>query len=89
MKRERAYKNSQRKNSTSNSYSYSSRRNDSYDVYNYDDPDDFADDWAEKFGGGELVEGKYISNSLWNDSLLVKYFEFGYNDACISSGADC
>ena len=29
------------------------------------------------------------TNSLWNDSLLVKYSEFGYNDACISSGADC
>ena len=39
--------------------------------------------------GGELVERKYISNSLWNDSLLVKYSEFGYNDACISSRADC
>ena len=38
--------------------------------------------------GGELVEGKYISNSLWNDLLLVKYSEFGYNDACISSGTE-
>ena len=47
MKRERAYENSQRKNSTSNSNSYSSRRNDSYDVYNYDDPDDY---WEENYG---------------------------------------
>ena len=43
---------------------------------------------VENSGGG-FVEGKYISNSLRNNSLLVKYSEFGYNDACISSGADC
>lgn len=37
--------------------SYSTNRNDSYDVYNYDDPDDFVDDWAEKFGDGDYDNG--------------------------------
>ena len=34
------------------SNSYSSRRNDSYDVYNYDDPDDFAGEWEDEFDDG-------------------------------------
>lgn len=37
--------------------SYSTNRNDSYDVYNYDNPDDFTDDWAEKFGDGDYDNG--------------------------------
>ena len=93
MKRERAYENSQRKNSTSNSYSnksqrsyssgkkstpsrsyntysnsYSSRRNDSYDVYNYDDPDDFADDWAEEFDGGNYDGGYDDAYDYWEEN---------------------
>ena len=39
--------------------------------------------------GGEFIEGKYTLNSLWNDSLLVKYSEFGYSNACIFTRADC
>ena len=42
-----------------------------------------------KMSGGVFVEGKYISNTLWKDSLLVKYSEFGYNDTYISSRVDC
>ena len=60
---EGAYENSQRsyssgkKSTPSRSYntysnSYSSRRNDSYDVYNYDDPDDFAGEWEDEFDDG-------------------------------------
>ena len=69
MKRERAYENSQRKNSTSNSYSSKSQRSyssgkkstpsrsyntysNSYDVYNYDDPDDFSGEWEDEFDDG-------------------------------------
>ena len=37
---------------SANTYNYnnshSTNRNDSYDVYNYDYPDDFADDWAKE-----------------------------------------
>ena len=89
MKRERAYENSQRKNSTSNSYSNKSQR--SYSSGKKSTPSRSYNTYSNSYSscGGELVEGKYISNSLWNDSLLVKYSEFGYNDACISSGADC
>ena len=36
-----------------NGNSYSSWKSDSYDVSNYDDPDDFADDWADEFGDGD------------------------------------
>ena len=54
MKRERAYENSQ--------------RNDSYDVYNYDDPDDFADDWAEEFGGGNYDGGYDDAYDYWEEN---------------------
>ena len=53
-----------------NTYSnaYSSRRNDSYDVYNYDDPDDFADDWAEEFGGGNYDGGYDDAYDYWEEN---------------------
>lgn len=47
---------------------YSSRRNDSYDVYNYDDPDDFADDWAEEFGGGNYDGGYDDAYDYWEEN---------------------
>ena len=50
------------------SNSYSSRRNDSYDVYNYDDPDDFADDWAEEFGGGNYDGGYDDAYDYWEEN---------------------
>ena len=79
MKREGAYENSQRsyssgkKSTPSRSYntysnSYSSRRNDSYDVYNYDDPDDFADDWAEEFGGENYDGGYDDAYDYWEEN---------------------
>ena len=79
MKREGAYENSQRsyssgkKSTPSRSYntysnSYSSRRNDSYDVYNYDDPDDFADDWAEEFDGGNYDGGYDDAYDYWEEN---------------------
>ena len=45
-----------------------SRRNDSYDVYNYDDPDDFADDWAEEFGGGNYDGGYDDAYDYWEEN---------------------
>ena len=50
------------------SNSYSSWRNDSYDVYNYDDPDDFADDWAEEFGGGNYDGGYDDAYDYWEEN---------------------
>ena len=50
------------------SNSYSSRRNDSYDVYNYDDPDDFADDWAEEFDGGNYDGGYDDAYDYWEEN---------------------
>ncbi len=92
MKRERAYENSQRKNSrvtailtnpkevillekrvlhrvhTIHTAILISRRNDSYDVYNYDDPDDFADDWAEEFDGGNYDGGYDDAYDYWEEN---------------------
>lgn len=42
---------------SSSSGSYGNRYWDSYDVEDYDDPDDFADDWADDFA--DLVDGDY------------------------------
>ena len=38
----------------------------------------------------EWIKEKSIKDVVVeNNSLLVKYSEFGHNDDCISSGADC
>ena len=63
----------EKKSTPSRSYntysnSYSSRRNDSYDVYNYDDPDDFADDWAEEFDGGNYDGGYDDAYDYWEEN---------------------
>ena len=39
-----------------------------YDVYNYDDPDDFADDWAEEFGGGNYDGGYDDAYDYWEEN---------------------
>ena len=41
------------------------------------------------FGGDEFIEGKYISNILWNDSLLVKHSKHGCDHARFSARIDC
>ena len=63
------------RNSTSNSYSSKSQRSyssgkkstpsRSYNVYNYDDSDDFVDDWAEEFGGGNYDGGYDDAYDYW------------------------
>ena len=40
----------------------------SYDVYNYDDPDDFADDWAEEFDGGNYDGGYDDAYDYWEEN---------------------
>ena len=46
----------------------STRRIDPYDVYDYDDPDDFADEWAEEFGDGDYDEGYDDAYDYWEDA---------------------
>lgn len=46
----------------------STRRTDSYDVYDYDDPDDFADEWAEEFGDGDYDDGYDDAYDYWEDA---------------------
>ena len=48
-----------------NGNSYSSWKSDSYDVSNYDDPDDFADDWADEFGDGDYDGGYGDAYDYW------------------------
>lgn len=46
----------------------STRRTDPYDVYDYDDPDDFADEWAEEFGDGDYDDGYDDAYDYWEDA---------------------
>ena len=40
---------------------------DPYDVYDYDDPDDFADEWAEEFGD-DFEDGYDDAYDYWEDN---------------------
>lgn len=40
---------------------------DPYDVYDYDDPDDFAEEWAEEFGDGEYEDGYDDAYDYWEE----------------------
>ena len=51
-----------------NGNSYSSWKSDSYDVSNYDDPDDFADDWADEFGDGDYDGGYDDAYDYWEEN---------------------
>ena len=53
--------------SLSSSGSSSSWRTDPYDVYDYDDPDDFADEWAEEFGDGDYEDGYDDAYDYWEN----------------------
>lgn len=46
----------------------STRRTDPYDVYDYDDPDDFAEEWAEEFGDGDYDDGYDDAYDYWEDA---------------------
>ena len=43
------------------------RKTDPFDVYDFDDPDDFADEWAEEFGDGDFDEGWEDAWDYWQD----------------------
>lgn len=51
-----------------NGNSYSSWKSDSYDVSNYDDPDDFADDCADEFGDGDYDGGYDDAYDYWEEN---------------------
>lgn len=44
-----------------------SSRKDVYGVYDYDDPDDFADEWAEEFGDGDYDAGYDDAFEYWEE----------------------
>lgn len=46
----------------------STRRTGPYDVYDYDDPDDFAEEWAEEFGDGDYDDGYDDAYDYWEDA---------------------
>lgn len=47
--------------------SYSGKKTDPYDVYDYGDPDDFAEEWAEDFGDGDYDVGYEDAYDYWED----------------------
>ena len=49
-------------NRNSSTYKY-----DPYDVYEYDDPDDFAEEWAEEFGDGSFDDGYDDAYDYWEE----------------------
>ncbi len=66
----RKYQNSQSSSSYRRSSSGSSgkKKSDVYDVYSFDDPDDFADEWAEEFGDGNFGDGWDDAWDYWHDN---------------------
>lgn len=56
-------------NSSQGSSSGASSKNDPYDVYDYDDPDEFADEWGEEFGDGSYEDGYDDAYDYWEDEM--------------------
>ena len=56
-------------NRSCGSTSGSSSKNDPYDVYDYDDPDEFADEWGEEFGDGSYEDGYDDAYDYWEDEM--------------------
>lgn len=58
-------------NSSSSTRKYSNsgntKKNDPYDVYDYDNADDFAEEWAEEFGDGDYDDGYDDAYDYWED----------------------
>ena len=51
--------------SGSSSSSHSRYHSDPYDVEDYSDPDDFAEEWAEEFGDGSYDDGYDDAYDYW------------------------
>lgn len=54
-------------NSNSSGYSNTWKRSDPYDVYDYHDPDEFAEEWAEEFGDGSYEDGYDDAYDYWEE----------------------
>lgn len=52
---------------TNNSSNKQKKKYDPYDVWDYDDADDFADDWAEDFGDGDYDDGYDGAYDYWEE----------------------
>lgn len=57
------------KSKSSYKSSSGSKKYDLYDVYDYDDADDFADDWAEEFGDDNYDDGYDDAYDYWEDEM--------------------
>lgn len=57
--------NSQSSYNIDNKKTYIGKSYDPYDVGEYDDPDDFADEWAEEFGDGDYDD----AYDYWEDEM--------------------
>lgn len=60
---------------STNKKTYKKNNYDSYDVNEYDDPDDFADEWGEEFGDGSFDDGYDDAYDYWEDE-----HDGGYDD---------
>ncbi|MDO5591181.1 MAG: hypothetical protein Q4F98_09065 [Lachnospiraceae bacterium] len=49
------------------STNHKKKKYDPYDVWDYDDADDFADDWAEDFGDGDYDDGYDDAYDYWEE----------------------
>jgi len=54
--------------SSGNSKNNNDSKNDPFDVYDFDDPDDFADEWAEEFGDGDFEDGWDDAWDYWHEN---------------------
>ena len=57
---------------STHSYSNTSgntKKYDPYDVYDYDNGDDFAEEWAEEFGDGDYEDGYDDAYDYWEDEM--------------------
>lgn len=65
---EKANSSTPSKTGSSGSSNNNDLRNDPFDVYDFDDPDDFADEWAEEFGDGDFEDGWDDAWDYWQEN---------------------
>lgn len=64
---ERIRYNGSSSNRNSSGYSNTWKRSDPYDVYDYNDPDEFAEEWGEEFGDGSYEDGYDDAYDYWEE----------------------